>query len=363
MRDVRSESARVNGWRQANVLACPVVPVRAKLPVLSVVLVAALLAAARPLQDAEALLRSKGLHRHEGGNIWVLGLESRLRTHAASLDELRRGVISLQAAVDQRIEQNRLRWEAASARSEVLKVALQTLKKDDPKRKAMEQQIQELRRQAVEPRQLGATPDVQARLVELTNQRQALTLAVLTVRDGVPRLEAEYQRLAQDAAVQAALRQLDGAPRLGPVQPNYRAELRRVSECERVVLTPWIPLYLQSGQLRVGGLVNERHPATFTWKTESQPTVLTASMLEGAGLSVPRDAASTTLAFDRGRQVTARQVTVPAIRFGRHVLTDVPAWVLPPEAEDLGAQIGPPAFADYGVRCEPERLRMVIQSR
>jgi len=353
----------MNEWRQADVLAGPVVPVRAKLPVLSVTLVTALLAAARPPQDAEALLRSKGLHRHESGNIWVLGRESRLRTYTVSLDELRRSVIGLQAAVDQRIEQNRLRWEAASARSEVLKAALQTLKKDDPKRKAIEQQIQELRRQAVEPRQLGATPEVQARLVELTNQRQALTLAVLAIRDGVPRLEAEYQRLAQDAAVQAALRQLDGTSRLGPVQPNYRADLRRVGECERVVLTPWIPLYLQGGQLRIGGLVNERQPVTFTWKTETQPTVLTASMLEGAGLSVPRDAPSTTLAFDRGRQVTARQITVPAIRFGRHVLADVSAWVLPPEAEDLGAIIGPQAFGDYGVRCEPERLRMVLQSK
>jgi hypothetical protein len=324
-------------------------------------LAVAVSAAELPERAAAARLRSKDLHRHEGGPIWVLTLESRLRDQLAGLDDLRRSVVMLQTAIDQRIEQNRARWETATVRIEALKAALAVLKKNDPKRKPLEQQIQELRRQAVEPRQLGAQPDVQARLIDLTNQRHKLALAVLGIREAVPRLEAAYQALAADDAVSAALKQINGVARLGPVNPNYRGELRRLGECERAAFTPWVPLYIQSGRVRVGALVNDRSPVTFTWKSETQPTVLTASMLEAAGLSVPHGAEGTTLTFDRGRRTAARRAVVPSLRFGRHVLENVPVWVLPPEAEDLGALIGPQAFTDGSVRVEPERLRLVIQ--
>lgn len=177
----------------------PIVTVKAQLLILSAVLATAALAAGPPERDAAARQRSKDLHRHEGGHIWVLALESRLRDRLAVLDELRRSIVTLQTAVDQRIEQNRLRWKAATVRSEALKAALAVLKPEDP-----------------------------------------------------------------------------------------------------------------------------------------------------------------TLTFERGRRAAARRVVVPALRFGRHVLENVPVWVLPPEAEDVGALIGPQAFTDCGVRLEPERLRLVI---
>jgi hypothetical protein len=42
------------------------------------------------------------------------------------------------------------------------------------------------------------------------------------------------------------------------------------------------------------------------------------------------------------------------------VLRGVPAYVLPPEAEDIGNRLGRTALIERRVRLEPERLRMWI---
>jgi hypothetical protein len=48
--------------------------------------------------------------------------------------------------------------------------------------------------------------------------------------------------------VLAALRTLGEGHRLGPLE-SYLADLRRLEDYERLVFTPWLPIYIQSGQL------------------------------------------------------------------------------------------------------------------
>jgi hypothetical protein len=124
--------------------------------------------------------------------------------------------------------------------------------------------------------------------------------------------------------------------------------------------TDWLPVYRQSQRVRFGGLLADQVPVTFSWQDSSEPTLLAASMVEAAGLTIADDAQTVSVTV-AGRRRTARRILVPSMRFGAILLTDVPALVLSPADEDLGASIGPEAFAGYQVEVEPERLRLVIR--
>ena len=86
-------------------------------------------------------------------------------------------------------------------------------------------------------------------------------------------------------------------------------------------------------------------------------------ILEAAGLALPAEAPSVPLAMGSGRTLDARPLTVPTLRFGQVVLREVPVYVLGPEGEDLGASIGPAAFAGYDVQEERARLQLTIRKR
>jgi hypothetical protein len=126
------------------------------------------------------------------------------------------------------------------------------------------------------------------------------------------------------------------------------------------VFTTEVPLYRDQGALRVAGLIN-RTPVTFTWKESSEPTMVTASVIEAAGLVVPDSAPEMAHPLGDGRVLKVRKFTIPYVRFGKQVLRDVPALALPPEGENLGTQIGVSAFSGVSPRAEPERFRLVIR--
>jgi predicted aspartyl protease len=88
--------------------------------------------------------------------------------------------------------------------------------------------------------------------------------------------------------------------------------------------------------------------------------VLTTSTAQAIGLVVPDGAESEAIQAAPNREVTAKRITIGYLRLGRCVLRGVRAYVLPPEAEDLGNRLGRSALAGHRVRLEPQRLRMWI---
>jgi len=313
------------------------------------------------LPAAETFLRHvKGLTNIPGGKVWLCRAEQTLRSCVASLGDARRELIQQQRFLDQRIQQNAQLWETNRPAVAALKAALAKTTTDAPERKQLQQQIQRLEAQAVEPDKLAAFSDVRARLIRFTNARQSLALRLLAIRRAIPEMDTDYRRLEADLEVQAALRTLGEGHRLGPLE-SYLAELRRLDEFERLVFTPWQPIYLQSGRMRIGAILNERIPITFSWREDDGPTVLTETMLEAAGLELPAGARAVSLPAGRGRTLPAWQMTVPALRFGQVVLRDVPVYVLAPAGEDQGASIGAEAFTGYEVTVERARLQMTIR--
>ncbi|MCA9268519.1 MAG: hypothetical protein KDA41_08610, partial [Planctomycetales bacterium] len=222
-------------------------------------------------------------------------------------------------------------------------------------------QISGLEERATAPEAVAGLPIVRDAIIRVTNSRNDLTAALLAIHDDRPVLRAEYEALAHDGQVAAALRELGPAHRLGPLE-DYDAEpfLRSLAPYESQVFTDDLPLYRIDDDLRVAGFVG-RTPVTFTWNSSSEPTLIAASVIEAAGLIVPNDAPRVKRRMPDGRELVVRQFTIPYVRFGRHVLQNVEARALPPEGENLGTRIGPAAFAGLSPKTEPERFRLVIR--
>jgi hypothetical protein len=306
------------------------------------------------------LRRERDLRKISAGNVWLVPAEWRLQSLLGDLDRMQRDIPGLQRGLEESAGQNRLIWETNRQLIDSLRRALSESETDDPKKRKIEQQIRELEKQAVEPRELFAVPDVQRRLIELTNLRLRLMLSVIQIRHLHRELTEAYAHLAEDQAVTDALRRLGADHRTGPLQQGYRTQLKRLEQFERLAATDWLPVYRQSQRIRFGGLLADRVPVNFSWQDSSEPTLVTASMVEAAGLQIPEDAQSVPITV-AGRRLTARRIQIPTMRFGAILLTDVPALVLPPAAEDLGASIGPEAFSGHQVELQPDRLRLVIR--
>lgn len=319
---------------------------------------AAAIASGQEPNNADAWAQEHRLVRL-GDRLWLLPREVELREKLAELPRRRERIVSVEKELDAAIAGNLKAWQESRPAIATLEQALSKLVTGDPQRPIIERQIADLAASALDPVKLAGRSDVSRRLVELSGERCGLLADAAWIRATVPGLKDEYSKLAEVPEIASGLQQ-DGKRRLGP-QRSYRADLDRLAEFESLAATKWVPIFQQSGQTRVTALVGERTPVTFTWSEASdQPVVLTASTAEAAGINAPADAPRETIAADTKRSVMARKITLDYVRFGHSLLRDVPAYVLPPEAEDIGNRLGRLALVEHRVRMEPAKLRMWI---
>ena len=310
--------------------------------------------------DPTARLRDDwGLAKIASGNVWLVPAEFRLQFRLDELQPLERRILTLQQSLEQLATQNRILWETNQQRIDALRRTLAETETDDPQKRKIEKQIRDLEQRAVAPEDLFATPVVRQRLIELTNLRLRVQSIVMEARALHAEMQGQYARLATDSALTGALDRLGSDHRIGPMRQGYRNDLKRLQQFERLVTTDWLPVFRQSDRIRVGGLLEDRIPVMFSWHKSHEPTVLTANMVEAAGVVIPDDAPSVMLTL-AGRRLTTRRIPIRSLRFGGTHLKDIPVLVLPADAEDLGAWIGPDAFGEYHVQLDPPRLRLLI---
>jgi len=307
----------------------------------------------------EILERKYGLTKL-GERLWVLPQEIELRGKLAELPKRREQLIAAEKDLDGVVQRNQRAWDESRPAAAALKQSLARLSSADPQREQLERQIQALEANAREPRKLGSRGDVRLLVIELASQRCEMLAAIVWIREAVPAIIDQYRTLSGDDELSQALRSAGEGQRLGP-QRAYKADLRRLADYEQLAATPWVPTFLQGGQTRLTLLLDERATATFTWTGDAdQPVVLTASAVQAAGLNVPVDADRETIQAAPHREVIAQRITIGYLRLGSCVLRGVRAYVLPPEAEDVGNRLGRSTLAGHRVRWEPERLRMWI---
>jgi hypothetical protein len=310
------------------------------------------------------LRRDRGLRRLSPGDVWLATSEYLVRDKLAGLDDSRRQVIQRQRELDERSRQNRAAWAASQRQIAVLRGVLASSDTNESEKRRIRQQIEDWKSRAIDPTKLAAEPDVRSLLIQLMNERDRLALALIALRRLIPQIHLDYQRLSEDAQVQAALRQLGRTHRLGPLADDYEKQLRRLPDYEQLVFTPWVPVYLYGERVRVGLLVNESTPVTFTWRDSNDPLIIPDSMAEAVGIERAEGGErAVPIQLGPGRRVEARLRTVATIRLGQYLLREVPCLVLPPEAEDVGAQIGIDAWSEYDAKVELQRFRLLLRPR
>jgi hypothetical protein len=309
--------------------------------------------------DGENLFVRQGLIRL--GERWLLPQEIELREKLAELPRRRERIVSAEKELEAAVQGNLRLWQESRPAMAVLEQSLARLATGDPQRVLLERQIAGLKSAAIDPDHLSGKPDVRTQLIDLSQERCELLSAVAWIRQTPPALQRDYARLAAQPEIAAAL-QSERKQQLGP-QRSYQRDLSRLLEYEQLAATRWVPIFQQSGQTRLTALVDERAPATFTWSQASdQPVVLTASAAEAAGLAPPQGAPLETIVAAPQRTVAARRITIGKLRLGGCVLKDTIAYVLPPEAEDVGNRLGRLALIDHRVRLAPQQLRMWIDA-
>lgn len=305
----------------------------------------------------ERLQKQFGLIRLTGG-VWGLPLEAELKEKLTQLPLLRESVVTAERDLDERATGNRRAWLEAAPAMETLKQAIGRLSPTDPQRALLTQQLSTLEGNVSEPSRLCCRGEVRARLVAFSRDRSLLQLALLWIRAQAPRLVEEYARLAKINEVAAALKQL-GGEKLGPLK-SYTPEVKRLTDYDKLVFTDWLPVYQQAGQTRFSVLVNDQAPVTFTWSEESHgQLLLPASTLESSGLTLPANAPQQEVNLG-DRRLLAREVLVPSLRLGRHVVKNVSAFVLPPEGEDLGPRLPRSVLTGLRINIELERMRLTV---
>lgn len=297
-----------------------------------------------------------------GQRLWVLPRELELREKLAELPRRRERLLAAEKEIDAAIQANLRTWQETRPALAALEQSLGRLATGDPQRPVLERQIAPLKAAAVDPARLGGQPEMVRRLSELSLARCELSAAIAWVRQTVPQLRTSYAQLAAEPEIAAALSQTGNRRRLGPSR-SYQADLGRMREFESLAATSWVPIFQQSGQTRFTALLDEKSPVTFTWTDSTdQPLVLTASAAEAAGLVIPADAPRQSVAAAPGRTVTARQIALGSVRLGKCVLPDAEAYILPPEAEDIGNRMGRRALIDHRLRLAPQQLRLWIDA-
>jgi hypothetical protein len=308
----------------------------------------------------EVLSGEFGLIRRGKSEVWITRREATLRKQLDQLPPLVDRVRTGHEKIVEAQKANAILWPQRQAREAALKTALGKLASNDPQRKPLEEELKNLDGAAVPPEKLGGAPWVQPRLVDLSSGLNSILLGVFAARRDAQMLGDEYQKLAQDRALVDALERLGGNHRLGPLR-DYAPDLRRLDEFEQFAFGLVTPLYLQSGHLRIGAILDERMPVTFTWRESSGPTVITAGIAQAAEIVPDADAPQMPISCGDNRNLPARRVVLKSLRFGKHVLRDVEAWLLPPEGEDAGCRIGATAFHGFQVAAEPAHLRFRIE--
>lgn len=312
-------------------------------------------------ENARRQLQDAGLERH-GDNAWLLPGEQRLRNQLAELPVLRERIVLAERQLEQQVEQNRQAWLNGKQAVAAMQQTLKRLPASDPQRPVLQAQMEQAN-QLTPPDRFAGREDVRAEIVRWSQARNTLTIRLLEVRQTIPDLLGEYARLATLPAVSQALQQIGGGQRLGPLR-SLEPELRRLADFDPLVFTPWVPIYLQSGRVRLTAIVNERQPMTFSWNEyPERGAILTASAAQTLGIEPTAKAETRKLDFGRGRKLTLRSSKMGMLRLGQWAIPEMSVWILPPEGEDLGSQLDPLSLGGYSASSEPARLRLTLQTR
>jgi hypothetical protein len=319
--------------------------------------------------SAEALLRARGLTKQ--GKLWILPEEQELRDRLATLkrfDERHREAVTY---VDRLLEANRTTLLQLTKLEEAIKKTRDLdnaanpgssqKKQLDAELKNEEAVIEQLRKLYIPQEKLGVSPPLKPALVDLVNARAEATLKFLAYRDTPDDLPQLYERLRADSSISAAIAALQTSDQLGPRKDLRDVWRAFVEKLDASLLNDTLPVYREGKVYRFAAILNERRPLTFTFGNPGEPTLIPQNLAEAAGLIAAPDSRQIRYRVAEGREVSVQVIRIAQIRLGRNTVKDVEAYILPPEAADVGARISANSLPGYRARVDPAKFQLIVE--
>lgn len=277
------------------------------------------------------------------GKSWIVSTERELRRDLDGLDPLVRRYRQAAEAARQMQARNRS-LRAALKNQPAGGPAAEALKRLSPPRGSAAGSALAPKGIAANAKDVTGVGDgtpLQEAQIELASARTELVLAVLGIRRSLERVQAQYQQLEERPDVPPLLQQVGGGAKLGPAK-QYARDPRLASAAAAGLGSP-LPIYRESGRLWASLVVNEVAAVAFEINLEDDATWITANSAQALGLEDldRQPALEIKLA---ARRISARKIELASIRLGRQTMRKVSAYVLAPEAEDVGARLGAAAF-------------------
>jgi hypothetical protein len=312
-------------------------------------------------------LEARGLTRI--GKVWCIADEVTLRDKLTELDRLAKRFHEAQQKVEQLLTQNQ---EAAANLPQFTKLEksihdqMAAAKPGTPQYKQLDGELkkaafalEQLRGIYSPPDKLGAAAPLKPALVELANARAELTIRYLALQNTPNISTQQYDRLRQDESIMHALAELKD-DQLGPAK-QIQDKRKAIERIEPEILNDSLPVYREGAAYRLTAVLDDRQPLTFGIGGASDPTIIPQNIAEAVGIAATETSPRLKLRVAANRDETVQEVKLAKLRFGRNVVSNVTAYILPPEAADLGARIGAKALPGYRVKINAERLQLVIE--
>ena len=299
----------------------------------------------------QELLKGRGLKQRQ--TVWEQPFEAEARRALAALPSMRQTILGLRRTLAQRQETHRTAYVNAQQRTAVLRSKL--ARADDSESRSQLKKLEELLKQKLHPDRIAVKPDVVTTVQRLIDLELRVLQTTLELQGRLPELERQYKELAGDKAVQGALSAL-GHVLSAP--PSWAGKRGQVAQWLALVSDGRRPMYIRSGRVRIGALLDGHAPATFSWRPEAKRHWLTQSMAESIGAIVSDSRVD--LEVSRGRTLRVG-MTKCQMRIGRAVWKSVEFHVLPSEGEDVGAQLGGAGLGPWKLSAKPAELIVLVQ--
>ena len=340
-------------------------------PAQSTLLTGAARPALGPAMDAQSaarLLTQSGLT--SAGRHWICAEDLRLRRQLDALDRHQKQFHVARKLLDQRIEENEKAGRSLAEIGQTIALRQRLLASTtDPtvRRQAGEELARlrtaegALRTRYLPPEQFAEDAAIRVTLLEWINARNALVVAALGYEDALLRINGRYEALGEDAETQRALASLGRQNVLGGGR-NLAASAPQIEDARRVALGAEAPLYRVSGHWRTSLLIGDSMPAACSLAEQGPALILPESVARAAGLSLGQELPKRQFAAAEGRPpLDVRVVQLKRIRLGDKVITNVEAYILPPEGEDLGVVLNRQYIGGYRLELQPRLLRLMVR--
>ena len=180
-------------------------------------------------------------------------------------------------------------------------------------------------------------------LTKLTDPRDKYITAMLELSNNMEATQAQYDALAADEGVKAALAQINQTAKpkvkLGP-SGNFATELASARRQRELIRSGVIKLEFSGGVPHVSVTLNEKLSQSMVVDSGAAVVTLSADVAEKLGVTPAESDPSVKLVVASGKTIEAKIVKLSSIRVGVFTAEQVECAVLPKDLKDVDCLLG-----------------------